>query len=51
MKAVKIFLENLIFAFRYQRIWLKIVPFDTRGLLWNVLLPRTKKASTHVVLV
>jgi len=38
MKAVKIFLKNLIFAFRYQRIWLKIVPFDTRGLLWNLLL-------------
>ena len=38
MKAVKIFLKNLIFAFRYQRIWLKIVSFDTRGLLCNLLL-------------
>jgi hypothetical protein len=38
MKAVKIFLKNLIFAVGYQRIWLKIVSFDTRGLLWNLLL-------------
>ncbi len=38
MKAVKKFLKNLIFAFRYQRIWLKIASFDTRCLLWNLLL-------------
>ena len=38
MKAVKIFLEFWIFAFRYQRIWLKIVSFDTRSLLWDISL-------------